>query len=380
MNGPMRRVSLGLFIAFLVLALDVTYWQTIAAEGLREDPRNSRVMLTRSGRQRGQIISADTEVLARSVPDPSDPRYYVREYPHGSLYAHTVGFSSLLFGDSGIEASYATKLTSGRDLTVSSIINALLGQDLRARSLQLTLNHRLQETAARALGNRRGAVVALEPASGQILAMASSPTFDPNSLIGVDTDPAWEALGEDVARPLENRATGRSLPGEPLPEDPVLPGSDPAPDPSTALEIALRTAAIAREGRVMTPYLVARVFDGDSNLESETVPVLHSEPISTADAAVLADRMEQLAIHSARLGEVRGAGETGGGAGPTGRRQVWFSGYVPAGEPLIVVAVVVEPMTEAGANATGASEAASIGRAVIAAWLDHQDQEGGQER
>ncbi len=376
MNGPMRRVSLGLFIAFLVLALDVTYWQTIAAEGLREDPRNSRVMLTRSGRQRGQIISADTEVLARSVPDPSDPRYYVREYPHGSLYAHTVGFSSLLFGDSGIEASYATKLTSGRDLTVSSIINALLGQDLRARSLQLTLNHRLQETAARALGNRRGAVVALEPASGQILAMASSPTFDPNSLIGVDTDPAWEALGEDVARPLENRATGRSLPGEPLPEDPVLPG----PDPNTALEIALRTAAIAREGRVMTPYLVARVFDGDSNLESETVPVLHSEPISTADAAVLADRMEQLAIHSARLGEVRGAGETGGGAGPTGRRQVWFSGYVPAGEPLIVVAVVVEPMTEAGANATGASEAASIGRAVIAAWLDHQDQEGGQER
>ena len=376
MNGPMRRVSLGLFIAFLVLALDVTYWQTIAAEGLREDPRNSRVMLTRSGRQRGQIISADTEVLARSVPDPSDPRYYVREYPHGSLYAHTVGFSSLLFGDSGIEASYATKLTSGRDLTVSSIINALLGQDLRARSLQLTLNHRLQETAARALGDRRGAVVALEPASGQILAMASSPTFDPNSLIGVDTDPAWEALGEDVARPLENRATGRSLPGEPLPEDPVLPG----PDPSTALEIALRTAAIAREGRVMTPYLVARVFDGDSNLESETVPVLHSEPISTADAAVLADRMEQLAIHSARLGEVRGAGETGGGAGPTGRRQVWFSGYVPAGEPLIVVAVVVEPMTEAGANATGASEAASIGRAVIAAWLDHQDQEGGQER
>ena len=376
MNGPMRRVSLGLFIAFLVLALDVTYWQTIAAEGLREDPRNSRVMLTRSGRQRGQIISADTEVLARSVPDPSDPRYYVREYPHGSLYAHTVGFSSLLFGDSGIEASYATKLTSGRDLTVSSIINALLGQDLRARSLQLTLNHRLQETAARALGDRRGAVVALEPASGQILAMASSPTFDPNSLIGVDTDPAWEALGEDVARPLENRATGRSLPGEPLPEDPILPG----PDPSTALEIALRTAAIAREGRVMTPYLVARVFDGDSNLESETVPVLHSEPISTADAAVLADRMEQLAIHSARLGEVRGAGETGGGAGPTGRRQVWFSGYVPAGEPLIVVAVVVEPMTEAGANATGASEAASIGRAVIAAWLDHQDQEGGQER
>ena len=69
MNGPMRRVSLGLFIAFLVLALDVTYWQTIAAEGLREDPRNSRVMLTRSGRQRGQIISADTEVLARSVPE-----------------------------------------------------------------------------------------------------------------------------------------------------------------------------------------------------------------------------------------------------------------------------------------------------------------------
>ena len=277
----------------------------------------------------------------------------MREYPHASLYAHTVGFSSLLFGDSGIESSYATKLTSGRDLTVSGIINALLGQDLRARSLQLTLNHRLQETAARALGDRRGAVVALEPASGQVLAMVSSPTFDPNSLIGVDTEPAWDALAEDVARPLENRATGRSLPGKPLPEDLVLPGPDPAAGAGTALEIALRTAAMAREGRLMRPYLVARVFDGDSNLESETVPVLHSEPISTADAAVLADRMEQLAIDSARLGEVRGAGETGVGTGPAGRRHVWFSGYVPAGEPLIVVAVVVEPVTGARSKRHG---------------------------
>ena len=378
MNGPMRRVALALFIAFLVLALDVTYWQTIAADRLRVNPKNSRVLLARSGRERGQIISSDTAVLARSVPDLSDPRYYMREYPYASLYAHTVGFSSLLFGDSGIEASYATKLISGRDLTVSGIINALLGEDLRPRSVQLTLNHRLQTTAARALGNRRGAVVAIEPASGQVLAMVSSPAFDPNSLIGVDAEPAWEALGEDTARPLENRATGGFLPGESIPADLVAAADlDPDTNRDTAFEMALRTATIAGGGLLMRPYLVARVFDGDSNLESETVPVLHAQAISAAAAASLEDGMEPVAIESVRFGEVRGVGETGVGESTGGRPHAWFVGFVPAGEPAIAVAVVVESVVQTREIAMGASEAASIGRAVITAWLD-QEVPGGQ--
>ena len=374
MNGPMRRVALALFIAFLLLALDVTYWQIIAADRLRQDPQNSRVLLTRSSRERGQIISSDTAVLARSVPDPSDPRHYVREYPYTSLYAHTVGFSSLLFGDSGIEASYVTVLTSGRDLTVSGIINALLGEDLRARSLQLTLNHRLQGTAARALGNRQGAVVAIEPASGQVLAMVSSPAFDPNSLVGEDAEAAWETLGGDAARPLENRATGMHIPEESLPADLVAAANlEPDTSQDTALEMALRTAAVAGGGRLMRPYLVARVFDADSNLVSETEPVLLAQSFGTDIATALQEGMEQVVVESARFGQVRGVGKTGFGAGAGGRWHVWFVGFLPMDEPAIAVAVVVESVVRAEESGTGASEAASIGRVVMTAWLDQQN-------
>ena len=370
MNGPMRRVALTLFLAFLALVLDITYWQIISADRLREHPQNPRVIITRSGRARGQIISADTTMLARSVPDPSDPRYFIREYPHESLYAHTVGFSSRLFGDSGLEASHATVLTSGRDLTVSGIIGTLLGEDLWARSIQLTMNHRLQQTAARALGDRRGAVVAIEPASGQVLAMVSSPAFDPNSLIGNEAAPAWEALGENNSRPLENRATGRSLPGELLPAD-LLAALDPDPgsDPGTAFEIALRTAARANGGLLMKPYIVARVFDGDSNLEAETEPVLLDRWFSDAS---LQESMDHVVIDSARFGEIRGTGEAGASQSSGGGRLVWFAGFLPVDQPAIAVAVVIESMGPVAESDTGTAEVASIGRAVMTGWLNLQ--------
>ena len=212
MNGPLRRVALALFIAFMVLVLDVTYWQVIAADRLRDDARNSRVLLTQSGRERGLIISSDNETLAISIADPGDTQRFLRNYPNGELYAHTVGFSSLLFGDVGIEAAFADELTSGRDLTVSGILSALFGGEVDARSLQLTLNHQLQLAADQALNGQTGAVVAIDPETGAILAMVSSPSFDPNTLIGPGASAAWEALTGDPSAPLKSRATGESYP------------------------------------------------------------------------------------------------------------------------------------------------------------------------
>ena len=212
MNGPLRRVALALFIAFMVLVLDVTYWQVIAADRLRDDARNSRVLLTQSGRERGLIISSDNETLAISIGDPGDTQRFLRDYPHGDLYAHTVGFSSLLFGDVGIEGAFADELTSGRDLTVSGILSALFGGEVNARSLQLTLNHQLQLVADQALNGQTGAVVAIDPENSAILAMVSSPSFDPNTLIGPGASAAWEALTADPFAPLKSRATGESYP------------------------------------------------------------------------------------------------------------------------------------------------------------------------
>lgn len=370
MNGPMRRSALALFAAFLVIALVITYWQVVAADRLREDARNTRV-LALSERERGQIVSADAVVLARSTLDPPGPRHYTREYPHAALYAHTVGFSSRL-GDGGVEASHASLLTSGSDLTVSSIIAALLGEDLRARSIQLTLDHRLQQAAARALGERRGAVVALEPGTGRVLSMVSSPAFDPNSLVGQDAERVWEELASNPARPLDNRAAGGTLLGQPVwgapagAAEPYLEGG-----PGTALELAMRAAAIAEEGRLMAPYLVARVFGAESGLESEAAPAVQSEPFSPEEAASLAESMVQVIISSDALGAVRGLGEYGAAENPSGGRILWFAGFIPADEPALAAAAVVEDA--GGAEAGGGGLAAlSIGRAVLSAWLDQQ--------
>ena len=206
MNGPMRRVAAALFVIFAVLILDVTYWQVVRADDLRDDNRNSRELLSRTGRERGPILSADGLVLARSVPDTDDSQRFIREYPFGNLYAHTVGYSSLLFGDSGIEETEADLLSSGRDLTVSGLLSALLGEDVRARSVQLTLIHALQEVAAEALGDQEGAVVAIDPATGAVLASVSSPSFDPNTIV-VGNTATFAQLQDDPGGPLLDRVT-----------------------------------------------------------------------------------------------------------------------------------------------------------------------------
>ncbi len=212
MNGPTRRVAAALFVIFAVLILDVTYWQVVRADDLRADPRNSRELLSRTGRERGLILSADGLVLARSVPDPANTQRFVRQYPFGDLYAHTVGYSSLLFGDDGIEDTQANLLSSGRDLTVSGLLSALMGEDVRARSVQLTMVHALQEVAAEALGNQEGAVVALDPRTGAVLASVSSPSFDPNSIVGGGAASVFTELQEDPAQPLLDRAIRQTYP------------------------------------------------------------------------------------------------------------------------------------------------------------------------
>lgn len=212
MNGPLRRLAAALFAALTLLILNVTYLQVVAGPSYRDDPRNPRVVASRTGKERGLILSADGTVLAESVADPADPQSFARRYPQGELYAHLVGFSSLNFGDDGLEKVYADDLRSKRDLTASDLISALLGGDLRPRSLQLTVDAALQEAAWEALGDQRGAVVAIRPSTGEILAMVSKPSFDPNVFLGSEAIPAREALLADLSEPLANRVTNRTYP------------------------------------------------------------------------------------------------------------------------------------------------------------------------
>lgn len=378
MNGPIRRTALGLLAAFALLALDLTYWQIQAADRLRVHPDNPRSLIAGAGRERGQIISSDTAVLATSVPDPSDPRRYARSYPYGGLYAHTVGFSSRLLGDSGVEASHASVLSSEQNLTVTGIINRMLGEDLGPRSVQITLNHRLQQMAQRALGNRRGAVVAVEPSTGRLLAMVSSPSFDPNALVGMGAGEEWEALLGGSGRALLNRATGGFLPEEFLSEGAPTEGfldsspSDGPTRPLTALPIGLWMSTIAGGGILMEPHIAARVFDAASNLWSEFEPVPLAGRITAEDARTVREGMDPLVIPTDNLGALAGLGVTGSGLTPTGEPAVWFAGFSPVGQPAIAVAVVIESLNPVSGSGMGVAEAASIGRAVMREWLDEQ--------
>jgi peptidoglycan glycosyltransferase len=205
-------LGIAILTGFAALALMSTWVQVLAADTYRLDPRNARFNLAQSGKERGIIVSVDGVVLARSDPDPATTGAFVRVYPEGASFAHVVGYSSLLFGDQAIERAYSSDLRSRRDLTISDLLSVVLGQDLRPLNLQLTIDAGLQRTAFQALGGQPGAVVAIRPGTGEILAMVSVPAYDPNLLLGTEAAKQWQALLDDPSRPLSDRATRELYP------------------------------------------------------------------------------------------------------------------------------------------------------------------------
>ena len=206
MNGPIRRLAIGVFGAMGVLLLALTWFQVVKADELRTDPRNPRPALSERGKERGPIVTRDGTMVARSVQSSTD-RNFIREYPLGELMAHTVGYTSFLFNETGLEAAYDQELRSRRDLTISDLLAAVLGQDLRPKGLEITIDPALQRVAFDALGENLGAVVALDPKTGAVLASVSKPSFDPGSLLDDNAASAWENLVNDLDRPLIDRAT-----------------------------------------------------------------------------------------------------------------------------------------------------------------------------
>ncbi|MCA1736565.1 MAG: penicillin-binding protein 2 [Actinobacteria bacterium] len=212
MNRPTRRLAAAVLIGFALLGLMTTWVQVVAADTYRLDPRNARFNLTQIGKERGLIVSADGVVLAQSDPDPATTGSFIRSYPTGPVFANVVGYSSLLFGEQGLERAYSDDLRSRRDLTISDLLSVILGRDLRPLNLQLTLTDSLQRIAFEALGGQAGSVVALDPTTGAILAMVSTPSYDPNLLVGVDAAAHWQTLLADPSRPLADRATRELYP------------------------------------------------------------------------------------------------------------------------------------------------------------------------
>ena len=214
MNKPLRRIAVAVMAMFAAMLVNINYIQVVRAEDLRTERGNSRLILEEYSRERGPIVVAGTEV-ARSVETDGALRF-LRQYAEGPLYAPATGFYSSVYGATGIERAENAILAGTDDrLFVRRILDTLTGEANRGGSVTLTLEPAAQRAAAEGLGDRPGAVVALEPATGKILALASSPTYDPNVLAGADSravTAAFEALNTDPSRPLLNRALSEVYP------------------------------------------------------------------------------------------------------------------------------------------------------------------------
>lgn len=482
MNTPIRRVAFLAMIMFLALMAQTTWVQYGQAGELNADSRNTRTIYREYGRDRGPIV-VDGQPIAYSERI-KDPFKYQRVYSDGELYAPVTGYFSVIFPATGIEAATNDVLNGSDDSLLWSRIRTLVtGGVQRGGTVELTIDPDAQRAAREALGDQRGAAVALNPKTGEILALVSTPSFDPNVLASHDTaqvNEDYADLRERADSPLTNRAiagdqyppgstfklidlamllesgdydadtvvdapTRLDLPGTnsqiqnpggaacgidgeatlmhalavscntpfaklamefgvdalreqaeafgfgrdlkiPMRATPSRFG-DPSGDPQVALtaigqfdvrvtplQMAMVSAAVANDGVLMTPYLVATQRGADLRVTYSATGEEFSRPISPSTAATMTEMMVNVVDEGtgwpAQIPGVKVAGKTGTAeTGTENDQHAWFTAFAPADDPQIAVAVLVENGGSLGSEATGAKVAAPIAKAIIEAVL-----------
>lgn len=188
MNKSIRTLGIGFLVLFMGLFIRATYLQFFDASDLNSvtaQPQNERASEAAFNRQRGKILVGG-QAIAESVLQ-ADGETYKRVYTAPELYSQITGYFSRHYGLGGIEASENTALTGDDDrLFLSHLSDILDNKPTAGANVVLTLNAAAQKAAFDGLGNKIGSVVAIEPSTGRILAMMSSPTYDPNQLSGTD--------------------------------------------------------------------------------------------------------------------------------------------------------------------------------------------------
>ncbi len=203
MDRQIRRFGVVAIVLFFILFLQLNNLQIIQGPKLANAPGNARRITKEFAHPRGVIQTADGVVVAKSVRT-NDLYKWKRVYPHGPLYADVTGYFSIIYGLTGVEQTYDQYL-SGRNAPITHLSDLLTPDAQRVDNVTLTISSKLQQVAAGALGNRQGAVVALDPRTGAILAMVSQPTFDPNKLASHDSSEvhrAWSTYLKDPSQPL----------------------------------------------------------------------------------------------------------------------------------------------------------------------------------
>lgn len=483
MTKELRRLSIVMLVMFLGLFGAISWIQVVQANDLSANPDNKRALYDSYEVQRGSIIAGDT-VIASSVPS-GDLYSWNRDYVDADMWAPVTGFINPVLGSStGLERAMNTVL-SGTDSSqfLSRIDRIVTGQPPRGSNVVLSLDPAVQKVAYDALGDYQGAVVAMDPTTGRVLAMVTSPSYDTNLLASHDTTQVladYDALTANALRPLDNRAIAGTLnppgstfklvvasaalasgdftpestfanparytlpgtsteisnfdggtcgPGDqvslatalrlscniPMAQLAVALGDDAIraeaekygfnnsfdipltttasvypralSDPETALsgfgqgdviatplQMAMVSAGIANEGIVMNPRMVDRVVAPDLTVQQTT----EDTEFQRALPADLADQMRTMmvanvsdgAASGARIDGVDVAGKTGTAEhGPGDPYTLWFTGFAPANDPQVVVAVMVENGGGLGQSGTSNGIAAPIAKKVIEAVL-----------
>jgi len=483
MNKELKRVSIVVVLMFLALFVSTSVIQVAAVDDLRVDPRNSRTLYESFSAERGPIL-IDGEAIAESVP-VDDAFSYLRTYTNGELYAPVTGYFTIGQGSAGVEGALNDYLSgSANEQFLNKLYAIITGQDPKGAAVELTIDKTVQQAAWDALGNNTGSIVAVVPQTGEILAMVSKQSYDPNLLAGHTTSEVianYKTLTDAPGKPLVNRAIGGDLyppgsvfkvvmtaaalesgeftpesefpnpsrltlpqssnvitnsggracgPGEnatiatalrlscniPFAQLGVALGDDRVRDmaegfgfgssfeipmrstPSsypaiasdaelmlssfgqasvrvTPLQMAMVSAAVANGGKVMNPTVVESVLGPDLSVLEQHEPTVFGEPISQETADIMKQMMVEGvsngAASNARISGVDVGGKTGtaenGGDRPY---TLWFTGFAPADNPQVAIAVVIENGGGLGQSAFGNQIAAPIAKKVLEAVLN----------
>jgi peptidoglycan glycosyltransferase len=214
MNRQLRHVAIAALLMFAALLVNSNVVQVVQASSLRANPHNVRVLYGEYSNKRGPIEVAGKDI-ARSVAT-NDSLKYLRTYPGGAAYAPVTGYYSLVIGASGIEQAEDPVLAgTANRLFLKRLSDEITGQTPQGGSVILTLNPKAQLAAYNGLHGVRGAVVALNPSTGAILALATSPSYNPSTLSTHNSrqiNRSYHQLLHDPGDPLIDRATSETYP------------------------------------------------------------------------------------------------------------------------------------------------------------------------
>lgn len=484
MNKPLRRIAI--FCGLLVLALLVrTNWlQYVEAEELNTHSKNRRVLIERYAGERGNII-VDGKPITGSVETNDTDFKYKRTYVDGPMWAPVTGYASQAFDANQIEKLEDSILTGNSDqLFFDRTMAMFTGDKKKGGNVVTTLNGAAQKAAFERLGSKKGAVAAIDPQTGKILALASTPSYDPSTFAGYSgkDEKAWLALERDKDKPKLNRALREVYPPgstfkvltaaaalehgavddinapTDTPEPYILPNTrtpmvnhaggcknaslnqalkvscnsvfanlgdkvgrdkmvetaqefgfnNPEIDTpvraaasvydktmdrpgnalssigqfntaTTPLQMAMVTAAIANDGKLMKPYMIDQLEAPNLDIIQKNEPQEMSRPLSQKNAQLLQEMMENVVEEgtgtNAKIDGVQVGGKTGTaqhGENNSKNPYAWFISYAksPDGGSPVAVAVVVEDSEAKRDDISGGGLAAPIAKAVMQAVLD----------